>query len=295
MLQKDRQIQIIRKQLMKKVLGTLEEMKQDKPEDYLQFWTEFGPVLKEGLLALDALPERPKLLDLIVTPSTAKREAPTSLDAYVERMKQGQDAIYFLTGTSKEAVASSPLLETFVAKGYEVLLFSDPIDELWLERPPRFKDKPLVSIGRGEIELGSDEDKKQTAEALEASQKEHGELLLSLRVLLQDEIKEVRFSSRLTSSPVCLVGGEHDPSPRMQRMLEQLGQKPEKVKRILELNPNHPFLDKLQAIHRENPADPRIKLYADLLLGQAHLADSGQLPDPAAFSRVLADLMLRST
>ena len=258
----------------------------------MQFWAEFGPVLKEGLLAPDQ--DKSKLLELIVTPSTAKPSEPTSLDAYVGRMKEGQGAIYFLTGTSKEAVAASPLLEAFVDKGYEVLLFSDPIDELWLERPPSFKDKQLVSISRGEIKLGSDEDRKQSTEALEASQKQHGELLTSLRVHLQDEIKEVRLSSRLTSSPVCLVGGEHDPSPRMQRMLEQLGQKPPKVKRILELNPTHPFLEKLQAIFRENSADPRIKLYAELLLGQAHLADSGQLPDPAAFSRVLADLMLRT-
>ena len=294
MLQKDRQIQIIKKQLVKKVLSTLEEMKDVNREEYLQFFAEFGPVLKEGLLAPDAQ-DKSKLLELIVTPSTAKPSEPTSLDAYLGRMKQGQDAIYFLTGTSKEAVAASPLLEAFVDKGYEVLLFSDPIDELWLERAPSFKDKQLVSISRGEIKLGSDEDRKQATEALEATQKEHSELLASLRVHLQDEIKEVRFSSRLTSSPVCLVGGEHDPSPRMQRMLEQLGQKPPKVKRILELNPSHPFLAKLQTIFRENAADPRIKLYAELLLGQAHLADSGQLPDPAAFSRVLADLMLRTT
>ena len=111
---------------------------------------------------------------------------------------------------------------------------------------------------------------------------------------LQEEIKEVRLSSRLTSSPVCLVGDEHDPTPRMQRLLEQLGQKMPKVKRILELNPSHPLAARLKAIFGENPSDPRLKLYADLLLGQAHLAESGQLPDPAAFSKVLADLMQRA-
>ncbi|HEU4732054.1 MAG TPA: molecular chaperone HtpG, partial [Kofleriaceae bacterium] len=164
-LQKDRQIQVIRKQLVKKVLGTLDEMKRDKPEDFLQFWAAFGPVLKEGLLAYDAQ-DKDKLLELVIAPSTHDTTKLASLDDYVGRMKEGQDAIYFLTGPSREAIAKSPLLEAFTAKGYEVLLFSDPIDELWLERAPRYKDKPLKSIGRGEIELGSEDERKQAAEAL---------------------------------------------------------------------------------------------------------------------------------
>jgi molecular chaperone HtpG len=207
-------------------------------------------------------------------------------------MKDGQDAIYFLTGPSREAVAKSPLLEGFAAKGYEVLLFTDPVDELWLERAPRYKDKPLTSIGRGEVKLGSDDDRKKDAEALEEKQKEYGDLLAFFRVKLQEEIKEVRLSSRLTSSPVCLVADEHDLTPRMQKMLEQLGQKPPKIKPILELNPTHPLLPKLHALFAANKADPRLGTYAEVLLGQAHLADSGQLPDPAGFSRALGDLML---
>jgi molecular chaperone HtpG len=206
-------------------------------------------------------------------------------------MKEGQDAIYFLTGPTRESVAQSPLLEAFQAKGYEVLLFSDPIDELWLERAPRFKDKQLASIGRGEVKLGSEEERKKEAESLDQKSKEYGDLLTCLRVHLQDEIKEVRLSNRLTSSPVCLVADEHDMSPRVQKMLEQLGQEAPKSKRILELNPAHPLVAKLQAIFRESKDDPRLELYADLLLGQAHLAESGELPDPPAFSRALAELM----
>jgi molecular chaperone HtpG len=292
MLQKDRQIQIIRKQLVKKVYAALEETKQASASDYLAFWSEFGPVLKEGLLAHDQ--DRDKLLDLLVAASTADASAPTSLDDYVGRMKEGQEAIYFLTGPSREAVLRSPLLEAFAEKGIEVLLFSDPIDELWLERAPRFKDKPLQSIARGEVKLGSEEERKKAADALEEKQKQYSDLCSCFRVHLQDDIKEVRLSSRLTSSPVCLVGDEHDPTPRMQRLLEQLGQKQTKVKRILELNPDHPLIPKLQSIFQENQTDPRLKLYADLLLGQAHLADSGQLPDPASFSKVMADVMLRA-
>lgn len=290
-LQKDRQIQVIRKQLVKKVLATLEEMKRDKPDDYLQFWAAFGPVLKEGLLAFDG-GDRDKLLELVIAPSTHDPGKFASLDDYIGRMKDGQDAIYFLTGPSREAIAKSPLLEGFTAKGYEVLLFTDPIDELWLERAPKYKDKPLTSIGRGEVKLGSDEDRKKAAEALEEKQKEYGDLLAFFRVQLQDEIKEVRLSSRLTSSPVCLVSDEHDLTPRMQKMLEQLGQKPPKIKPILELNPSHPLLPKLHDLFAANKADPRLATYAEVLLGQAHLADSGQLPDPAAFSRALGDLML---
>ncbi len=290
-LQKDRQIQVIRKQLVKKVLGTLEEMKRDKPEDYLTFWTAFGPVLKEGFLPYDTQ-DKDKLLELIVTASTHDPTKVASLDDYVGRMKEGQDAIYFLTGPSKEAIAKSPLLEAFTAKGYEVLLFADPIDELWLERAPRFKDKPLKSIGRGEVKLGSEDDRKKADEELQDKQKEFSDLLACFRVHLQNEIKEVRLSSRLTSSPVCLVSDEHDLTPRMQKMLEQMGQAPPKIKPILELNPSHPLIPKLQALFAENKADPRLGLYAELLLGQAHLADSGQLPDPAAFSRALADIML---
>ena len=293
MLQKDRRIQVISRNLVKNVLATLAELEAEQRSDYVQFWAEFGPVLKEGLFAGEGQ-EKQKLLELLLGASTASESELTSLDEYVGRMKEGQQAIYFLAGDSKEAIAKSPLLEKFVEQGYEVLLFSDPIDELWLERTPSYKDKPLQSIARGEIELGSEEDRKRESAAIEDKQKEYADLLACMRVHLQDEIKEVRFSTRLTSSAVCLVSDEHDPTPRMQRLLEQLGQKPMPVKRILELNPAHELVPKLQAMFRENTNDPRLKLYAELLLGQAHLADSGQLPDPAAFGKLLADVMLRA-
>jgi molecular chaperone HtpG len=292
-LQKDRQIQVIRKQLVKKVLAMLEEMKRDHLPDYLALWAEFGPVLKEGLIGQDG-PDIEKLLDLVLAPSTTHTAELTSLEQYVGRMKEGQEDIYFLTGVSPDAVARSPLLEAFRDKGVEVLLFSDAVDEVWLERAPRFKDKPLRSIGRGDVKLGSEEEQKKASEALEGQQKEYGDLLTCFRVHLQDEVKEVRLSSRLTSSPVCLVGDEHDMTPRMQRMLEQMGQKPPKMKRILELNPAHALLPKLRAIFAADQNDPRLKLYSELLLGQAHLAESGQLPDPAAFSKVLAEVMDRA-
>ena len=292
-LQKDRQIAIIRKQLVKKVLVTLEEMKRDAREDYLAFWAGFGPVLKEGLVAPEGT-DHDKLLDLVVAASTHDGAAPTTLGEYVGRMKEGQDAIYFLTGTSADAVARSPLLEGFRAKGYEVLLFSDPIDEMWLERAPSFQGKPLRSIGRGDVLPGSEEERKAAASAIEEQRRDLGDLLVCLRAAIQDEVKEVRLSSRLTTSPACLVADEHDLTPRMQKLLAQLGQAAPPVRPVLELNPSHPVMPKLKAAFAADSTDPRLAAYARLLLGQAYLADTGQVPDPAAFGKALDELMLRA-
>jgi molecular chaperone HtpG len=282
-LQKDRQIQLIRKQLVKKVLVTLEELLRDDRDGYTKLWAEFGPVLKEGLATYDAQ-DKDKLLDLVLAPST--QQSGVTLADYVSRMKDGQDAIYYLVAATPQMAAKSPLLEAFVDKGYEVLLFSDPVDEFWLARAPSYQGKPLRSIGRGDIDLG--------AKPADEARAKFADLLAALRVHLQDEVKEVRLSQRLASSAACLVADEHDVSPRMQRMLEQLGQPAAKTKRILEVNPQHPLLVKLQAVFVENQADPRIAQAAKLLLGQAHLAESGTLPDQAAFNQALVDVLLRA-
>jgi molecular chaperone HtpG len=187
-------------------------------------------------------------------------------------------------------------LETFQAKGYEVLLFADPVDELWLERATPFRDKRFESIGRGNVKLGTDEERKKEEDALENKERELKDVLTRLRAHLQDQVKEVRLSHRLTSSVVCLVGDEDDPSPQLLKILEQMGKNTgmAKPKRILELNPAHPLLGKMQAIFVENPADPRLEQYAKLLYGQAVLAEAGQLEDPAAFNQLVADLMVRA-
>jgi molecular chaperone HtpG len=290
-LQKDRQIQLIRKQLVKKVLGSLDEMKREAVEEYRTFWSELGPVLKEGLATYETA-DQDKLLDLVLAASTHDPAVPTSLADYVGRMKEGQPAIYFLIG-GKDTVAKSPLLEAFTAKGYEVLLFTDPIDEFWLEQAPKFQGKPLRSIARGDVELGTEEERKEQAAALGEKKAEYADLLARLRSHLQEQVKAVRLSSRLTSSPACVVGDEHDPSPRMVRMLTQLGQAPPKVLPVLELNAGHPLVAKLQAAFAADAADPRLELYARLLLGQAQLAEGGELPDPDAFSKALTDVLVR--
>ncbi len=288
-LQKDRQIAVIKKQLVKKVLGTLDEMKRDARDQYLEFWAGFGPAIKEGLVTSEGDAE--KILDLVVTPST-HGDAPTTLVEYVARMKDGQDAIYVLTGTSKDAVARSPLLEGFKAKGYEVLLFSDPIDEIWLEREPKFGDKQLKSIGRGDVQPGTEEEKKADAAAIEDQRRELGDLLACLKAAIESDVKDVRLSSRLTSSPSCLVADEHDITPRLQKLLEQMGQAPPKVRPVLELNPKHALIPKLKAAFAASSTDPRLAAYAKLLLGQAYLADTGAVPNPEAFSKALDEVML---
>lgn len=293
-LQKDRQIPVIRKQLVKKVLATLDEMKRDAREDYLAFWASFGPVIKEGLMAPDGGADQDKLLDLVLAHSTHDAAKPTTLGEYVARMKDGQDAIYVLTGATKEAAARSPLLEGFTAKGYEVLLFSDPIDELWLEREPKFGEKKLVSIGRGDVQPGSEDERKAAAAELEDKRRELGDLLACLRAHLEGDVKDIRLSTRLTTSPSCLVADEHDLTPRMQRLLEQMGQNAPSAKPVLELNPKHPVLEKLKVVFGADSTDPRLAAYAELLLGQAYLADTGQLPDPEAFAKALGEIMLRA-
>lgn len=287
-LQQDRQIQAIRKHLVRRVLGALKEMKEGDADKYRTFWTEFGAVLKEGMVAFDEGHDR--ILELTLAPSTFAPAGLTSLADYVSRMKEGQEAIYYMTGPSPAAVERSPQLEVFRDKGYEVLFFTDPIDDLWLRLPREFDGKKLVSAATSDVAPGSADDKKQAEEQRREQEEGFKDLLMALRAKLQDEVKDVRLSSRLTSSPACLVGDEHDMSPHIAELLRRTGQEVPKVKRILELNPTHPLLPKLQALDKNDPA---LAQCAELLYGQAILAEGGQLPDPAAFSQRIAELLLR--
>jgi molecular chaperone HtpG len=290
-LQKDRQVQAIKKHLVRRILAALKEMKEQRPETYRTFWTEFGPVLKEGLIAFEEGQE--KLLDLVLAPSTESAE-PLALADYVKRMKEGQDAIYYTTALSREAAERSPHLEAFRARGWEVLLFVDPVDELWLRMPRELSGKKLVSATQSDLQLGSDEEKKRAEETRKESEESLKDVLAALRAKLQDEVKDVRLSSRLTDSPACLVGDAGDLSPQMQELLRRAGQDVPKVKRVLELNPTHPIVTTLRQVHAVDATDARLALYADLLYGQAVLAEGGTLPDPAAFSRRLTELMLQA-
>jgi molecular chaperone HtpG len=291
-LQKDRQVQAIKKHLVRRILGALNEMKEQRPETYRTFWGEFGAVLKEGLMAFDE--GQDKLLELVLAPST-DGPAPIGLDDYVKRMKEGQPAIYYLTAASREAAERSPHLEAYRARGYEVLFFLDPIDDLWLRLPRELEGKPFSSVAKGAADLGTAEEKKQEEAAREESSERFKDVLLALRAALQDEVKDVRLSSRLTSSPACLVGETSDLSPHMEALLRRNGQEVPKVKRTLEINPSHPLVMRLQAFHAAHPGDERFARYAEVLHGQALLAEGGTPSDPAAFSRRLTELLEEAT
>src|SRR5262245_50776205 len=232
-LQQNRQIQAIRRHLIRRLLTLLAEMRSERADHYRTFWGEFGAVLKEGLLGFED--NQDKLLELLCAPSSQASREPTSLAGYVGRMPEGQTAIYYMTGPSLAAVERSPHLEAFRAKGYEVLFFTDPVDELWLRLSREFQGKPLVSTAKGDATAASPEEQKAAEEQRQEQEDSFRDLLLVLRAKLQDEVKDVRLSSRLTSSPACLVGEAGDLSPRMAELLRRSGQPMPAAKRVLEL------------------------------------------------------------
>ncbi|HDP36219.1 MAG TPA: molecular chaperone HtpG [Candidatus Hydrogenedentes bacterium] len=294
MLQENRQVQRMSKGLVGKILAALKEMSEKEPEKYKTFWQEFGRTLKEGVFQD---PEnKDAILELMRVNTTTSGDDAVSLAAYVERMPAGQDAIYYITGESQARLLASPHLEAFRDRGYEVLLLSDPVDEVWTQYVSEYKEKPLKAIGKGEVDLGaSSETEKEQAEKERAEQsKEYAALLDAFKSALDEYVKEVRLSGRLTESPACLVLDEHDVSPQLEKMLRMMGQDVPTTKRILELNPKHPLIEKLKTLHEKDSAADMLKPYAELLYGQALLAEGGQTPDPAALSKHLAGVMLKA-
>lgn len=290
MLQQDRQIQTIRKHLVKKVADSLKQMAKNDSEDYRNFWVEFGPVVKEGLL--DFSEKRDRIFDLVLAPSSENETDLVSLTDYVERMSEDQEAIYFIAGPKLDVLRRSPHLEAFKEKGIEVLFLTDSVDEVWVSQGPvEYKGKPFKSIGHGEVELGSDEDKEKAKEDLEKKEESFGDLLQAMTASIVDEVKEVRLSSRLKSSASCLVLEDGDLSPQLEAMLRQAGQEIPDRKPILELNPNHAVVERLGKRFEDNPTDGRIAESAKILLGQAILAEGGQLEDPAGFAELVNKLL----
>ena len=290
MLQQDRQIQAIRKHLVKKVVERLKKLLQDDREKYETFWSQFGPVIKEGLL--DYAEDRERIFDLVLAPSSASETKLVSLAEYVERMPAEQDAIYFLAGPRLDVLRRSPHLEAFKEKGIEVLFFVDPVDEVWVgQGPVPYREKGWKSVDHGALELGSADEKEKAKEALEKQEADLSELLKALRAAVQDRVKEVRLSNRLTASAACLVHEEGDLSPALEAMLRQAGQAIPERKPILELNPSHPVLERLSQRFAKDPGDARIGDSARLLFGQAVLAGGGQLEDPSGFAELVNKLM----
>ena len=290
MLQQDRQINAIRRRLTKKVLSAIKDLQTERPQDYRTFWTQFGKVLKEGLMS--DFDNRDTLLGISSFASTHSDEEPTTLAEYVERMKEGQEQIFYATGESRQHVVNSPHLEAFKAKGYEVLLLTDPVDEVWVGLVPEFEGKPLQSVAKGEVDLDSEEDKSGAER--EEQEKDFADLLSWLKETLSDHVKEVRLSTRLTESPACLITDAFGMTPALARMYRASGQEVPVGKRILELNPNHPLVTGLQQAHKERPEDQALAETAELLYGTALLAEGGALDDPAKFAALLADRLTRT-
>ncbi|MED7948978.1 molecular chaperone HtpG [Streptomyces sp. BE303] len=292
-LQHDRQIRGVRRRLVKKVLGALKSVQTADAERYTKLWAQFGRVLKEGLL--EDTDNTEALLELVSAASTHDAEQPTTLREYVGRMKDGQDAIYYLAGEDRAMVENSPHMEAFAARGYEVLILTDPVDEVWVDRVPAFDGHRLQSVAKGQVDLGEPEDGDQDAEAEKARREQDFAALLPwLTTALSEQVKQVRLSSRLTTSAACVVGDAHDMTPTLEKMYRATGQQVPTVKRILELNPTHPLVTALRSAHEANADDPALAEVAELVYGSALLAEGGDLPDPARFARLLTARLTRA-
>ena len=283
-LQQDRQIKVIRRSLTKKVLSAIKDLQANRPDDYATFWTQFGRAFKEGLLS--DIDNRDTLLKLSSFTSTLNDS--TTLTDYVGRMKDDQEQIFYATGESRQLLENSPHLEAFKAKGYEVLLLTDPVDEVWVESVPEFDGKALQSVAKGEVDLGAKDDS-----ASDSDRPDFAELLAWLQEKLDEHVKEVRLSTRLTSSPACLITDSFGITPQLARMYRASGQDVPVGKRILELNPDHPLIvglrDALASSQQEGLSDT-----AELLYGTALLAEGGSLDDPAHFATLLADRLAKT-
>ena len=286
-LQQDRQIKMIQRRLVKKVLSTIKDMQSTDAEKYQAFWREFGRVLKEGLLGDQD--NRDAILAVSSFGSTHSEDDLTTLAGYVERMKDGQDEIYYLTGESRDQLVNSPHMEAFRAKGLEVLLLTDPVDEMWVGSVPEFDGKKFKSIAKGEVELGTEEERKAAEEQREEQEKDFADLLDLARRDPRRPRQAGAALSRLTDSPACLVGETFDFSPMLEKMYRASGQQVPNSKRILELNPTHPLVTGLKQAQTERPDDPALAETAELLYGTALLAEGGELSDPAHFAKLLAN------
>ncbi len=285
LLQQNRQVEIIKTNVTKKVLDTLAEMKEGDYETYLKFYKEFGRILKEGIY-FDAA-KRETIADLLLFPSTkTEKDAFTTLQKYVEAMKEDQKEIYYITGTSLEEAQKSPYLEAFRDKDYEVLIMLDEIDDVVMGGF-EYKGKHLKSVSRGDIDLKGEAGKEET-------KKKYAKLLDLIKDKLKDDVKDVRLSGRLKDSPCCLVTDTGDLDPQTEKILRAMGQEVPGGKRILEINPGHPLFEMMNGIFEKDRKSPLLDEYIGLLYDQALLLEGSKPKDPAALAKALARLMLKS-
>lgn len=291
MLQDDAVVRRISKSVVGRVLKELADLKEKEYDDYLKFYQEFGAVLKEGIY-MD-VQNSDKIKDLVLFHSThSEPHRPIALRDYVDRMKEGQQEIFYITGDSLDTVGSSPLLEAFRKRDIEVLYFVEPIDEWVVQRLSEYDGKPLKAVDRGDVELGDEEEKKQQEEQREKAAAEYKDLLECIQQKLADSIKEARLSNRLTDSACCLVSDEAEMGAHMERIMKAMNQEVPPSKRILELNPHHPVLPKMKALFDQDRDNPRLSDYVELLYDQALLTEGSRIKDPLRFTQRISELMV---
>jgi molecular chaperone HtpG len=287
-LQHNRKIDTIRQANVKRILGALEKLAENDQEKYQTFWDQFGKVLKEGPAEDFSNKERIAGLLRFASTYSEKDEQTVSLAEYVSRMREGQEKIYYITADSPAAARFSPHLEVLKKKEIEVLLLSDRVDEWLVTSLTEFDGKSLQSVAKGVLDLGDLEDKDEQKDQQKQTE-EHKALLDRMQEILNESVKEIRVSHRLTDSPACLVVEEHDMSANLARVLKSVGQDAPQTKPIMEVNSSHPLVERLET----ESDDERFIDLTKVLFDQAQLAEGGQLDDPAAFVRRLNSLMLK--
>ncbi|WP_223669140.1 molecular chaperone HtpG [Kangiella shandongensis] len=287
-LQDSKVTQSLRNAAVSRILKMLDQLAKKDKEKYQQFWDEFGQVLKEGTGEDFANKEKIAKLFRFSSTHTDDKAQTVSLDDYIERMKPGQDKIYYIAADSFLAAKNSPHLEIFRKKGIEVLLMSDRIDEWTISHLTEYSDKKFVSVTQGNLDLGSLEDEKDKQAQAKASE-EHKDFIERVKTVLGDKVAEVKVTMRLTDTPACIVAGEGDMPLQMVKMLQAAGQQVPDVKPVFEINPEHALINLVE----KEQNDEQFNEWVDVLFDQALLAEQGQLDDPASFATKLNKLLLK--
>ncbi|HAR95614.1 MAG TPA: molecular chaperone HtpG [Deltaproteobacteria bacterium] len=284
-LQQNKQMETIRNSITRKVLDALEELRKDDFDTYLTFYKEFGRILKEGIYVDHGRAEA--IADLLLFPSTRSKDGGLrTFDEYVTDMKEGQEEIYFIAGSSLEEALNSPHLEAFADKDYEVLVMLDEIDDIVMTGF-EYKEKKLKSVTRGEIKLKTDE-----AAEHEKTKKEYAQLVDFMKEQLKDYVKDVRMSARLKDSPCCLVSEEGDLDPQTAQFLKAMGQPVPESKRVLEVNGAHRLLKVIERLFEKDQKSAQLARYIGLLYDEALLLEGSKPRDPVEFARTISDLMV---
>lgn len=286
-LQQDKHLDKIKKGVVKKILNTLKQLKEKEFDEYSKFYKEFGAVIKEGIHHDD---ENKELLsDLAIYKTTKSGNAYKSLAQYIAEMTTEQKDIYYLLANSEEEAKKLPVLEAFNKKGYEVILMTDPVDDWVVSSLLEYQGKKLVAVDKGDVDITDESEKKE----LDSKKEEYKDLLDFMGKQLSSDVKEVRFSSRLTNSVSCLVNDQYSITKNMEQMFKAMGQVMPAQKKILELNPEHRLIEVLKKEYEANNNSELLKDYTDLIYQQALIAEGDKLQDPVSFTKKLTELMLK--